>query len=260
MSEGMDRFISRPAAAPATKLLAFRNKPSMPFDAVPTPYGKFLLGDHPFPLRSIAVNDGVPDSNVARAVRAATKDSGNLLVALPARIRRLEDRADAFITLRQRSTERRERERDFHAANRADIRKLQTDITTLLQLLREQRNFWFQAVKDECGLANKDEVVGDLLFAAAGLAVQMRDELIITKRSLTAAMTFLSAHNKAVAQMDAEEDLQHSPRPQKQETGRDELHNDRIGHSDGPSHIVDDERSALHGRLSAPEPASAPAA
>jgi len=61
-------------------------------------------------------------------------------------------------------------------------------------------------------------------------------------------------------QMDAEEDLQHSPRPQKQETGRDELHNDRIGHSDGPSHIVDDERSALHGRLSAPEPASAPAA
>jgi len=223
----------------------------MPFDTVPTPYGKFLQGEHPWPFPSIAVKDGVPDSNVMRAVRAASKQSCHLLAALPTKIRKLEDRADAFIsqfgTVRPRTTER---EREFHAANRADIRRLHTDITTLLQSLREERNFWFQAVKDECALSNKDEVVGDLLFAAAGLGVQMRDEIINTKRRLTEATQFLSAHSRAVAAMD-EEDVLHSPRGRLQEMGSAELHNDRIGDSDGPSYIVDDERSALHGTLSA---------
>ena len=232
-----------PPAAPKT--VAFRHKPGVPIGSIPTRLNGYLDLDGALELTTITLQDNVPKNpNFTRMVMKALVDAQDTNVALPGKLDKFARRTDNLIRDFRASSRS---EGTWHRNNRSALHSLENEIRSLIKDLKDKRDFFFQVVKDEAGLTDKDQAVADILVTGALFAAHFRDALVVATSRMQASLKFIATHKKELAKIDAEElqqawaDGQHVTPP---ERGRDATGAD-------VTYVVDDAGSEVNGTRSA---------
>jgi hypothetical protein len=209
--------------------------------------GRCIIGDVTRGEAQVVEGRDSKNSNFIKVLTKALQDAQLAIGASPKKlsqlVRKAEEFRDALDTCKHRDAIR-----TFHNRNRNSIHQHDADIARFVKDLKDKRDFWWAATRDEVSLPSKDEALADLLATAAWLAAQLRDDVIHANEALAEARRFVAAHKSALAQLDVDAEATQDAESEDAESfGRM-----RGGRDDSPvQYNVVDRDSPLNGTLCA---------